>query len=40
MVGEVKVHPVGKKLTQDKQKCLNHVSRMEDIKYPEQLPEN
>jgi hypothetical protein len=34
---ERKVDPVEKKLVQYKQEWLNHVSRMEGIRYPKQL---
>jgi hypothetical protein len=34
---ELKVDPVKKKLAQYKQKCLIHVRRLEDIRYPKQL---
>jgi hypothetical protein len=34
---ELKMDPIKKKLAQYKQKLLNHVSRMEDIRYPKQL---
>jgi hypothetical protein len=37
---ELKVDPVEKKLAQYKQKWLNHVSRTEDIRYPEQFLNN
>jgi hypothetical protein len=36
---ELRVDPVKKKLAQCKQKCLNHVSRMEDIRYPKEIPD-
>jgi hypothetical protein len=39
MLEEIKVDPVKKKLTQYKQKLLNHVTRMEDSRYPEQFPD-
>jgi len=32
------VRPLKKKLVQYKQKWLHHVSKMEDIRYPKQLP--
>jgi hypothetical protein len=32
-----KADPVEKKLAQYKQNCWNHVSRMEDIRNPEQF---
>jgi hypothetical protein len=34
---EIKVDPVEKELAQYKQKWLNHISRMEDIRHPKQL---
>jgi hypothetical protein len=34
---ELKVHLVKKKLAQYKQKLLNHFSRMEDSRHPEQV---
>jgi hypothetical protein len=34
---KVEVDPVDKKCGKYKQKCLNHVSRMEVIRYPGQL---
>jgi hypothetical protein len=34
---QVKIDPVEKKLAQYKQKYLNYVSRIEDIRYPKQL---
>jgi len=34
---ELRVDPVGNKSAQFKQKWLQHVSRLEDIRYPEQL---
>jgi hypothetical protein len=33
------VDPVKKKSVQYKQKWLNHISRMEGIRYPKQLPD-
>jgi len=34
---ELKVDPVWNKLAQGKRKWLNHVSRMDDIRYPQQF---
>jgi hypothetical protein len=34
---ELNVDPVDEQLAQYKQKCLNHVRRMEDIRYPKQI---
>jgi len=34
---ELKLDSVKKKLAQYKQKCFNHVSRMEDIGYPQHV---
>jgi hypothetical protein len=36
-ISEHKVDPIEKKLVQYRQKWSNHVSRMEDIRYPKQL---
>jgi len=36
-ISELKVDPLEKKLAQCKQKCLNHVSRIQDIRYPKNL---
>jgi hypothetical protein len=35
---QLTVHPVHNKLSKYKRKLLNHVSRMEDMRYPEQFP--
>jgi len=35
--GDTLQDPVEKKLAQHKQKCLNSVRRMEDIRYPKQF---
>jgi len=35
---DLKVQPVADKLAQYDKKLLNYVSRMEDIRYPAQLP--
>jgi hypothetical protein len=37
LLEELKVDPIEKKLAQYKQKWLNHVRRMKDIRYPKQL---
>jgi hypothetical protein len=36
---EFEVYPIEWKLAQYKQKWLNHISRMEDIIYPKQIPD-
>jgi hypothetical protein len=34
---ELKEFPMEKELAHHKQKCLNHVNRMEGIRYPKQI---
>jgi hypothetical protein len=36
-LGKLKVNPVEKKLALYEQKCLNHINRLEDIRYQKQI---